>query len=198
MIEIDKIERNTMYQQCKKEVINNSKIDIEENCKEVSKKAIEIAKALHVNSEIIRRAILFTYLGLYTQSEDYIKVSGALAVRILTQLGENEDTVAGVLMAIAGQGNKCNSINVFSAIILLANFIELKSYLILNNVPEELANSIKVKKFDIVYDKKEIYCEIEACRNKETNEILDYIEKILENCANVLTLKIAENVIVYI
>lgn len=197
MIEIDKIFQNNMYQQYMAEARKNSKIDIETNCKLICKKAVEIANKLHINSEIIERAVLFTYLGLGTQTDDYIKVSGALAVRILTQLNEDEDTVARVLMTIAGQGNNGNSINIFSAVILLANFVDLKSYLIINKSPEELADAIKVESFNINYDKKEINYKIEVYKRTETYEILEHINKIIENCANILNLSIGENKIEY-
>lgn len=198
MIEVNKICENNIYQQCMLEAKRNADIDIEKNIKEVSKKAIEIAKLLYINTEIIERAMLFIYLGLCAQTEDYIKTSGVLAVRILTQLNEDEDTVGRVLMAIAGQGNNGNSINIFSAVILLANFIDLKSYLRVNRIFEELINSIKLTEFDIIYDKREIKYEINAYKNGETYKIIEYINRVIENCANVLNLKISKNKIVYI
>lgn len=133
---IEKICQNKIYQECMDKIIKTSEIDMAKYIETTSKEAVKIAKRLKINTDIIEKAVVLTYLGLAIEQEDYIKSSGILAVRILSEVGEDEDTIARVLMAIAGQGNNGNSINLFSAVILLANLKQPKEYMKINQVNE--------------------------------------------------------------
>ena len=134
---IEKICQNKIYQECMDKIVKISEIDMVKYIETISKEAIEIAKRLKINTDIIEKAVALTYLGLAIEQEDYIKSSGILAVKILSEIGEDEDTIARVLMAIAGQGNNGNSINLFSAVILLANLKHTKDYIKISKIKEE-------------------------------------------------------------
>lgn len=152
---IEKIYQNKIYQECMNETSKTLEIDIEKYIETTSREAIEIAKRLKINTHIIEKAVTLTYLGLATNQEDYIKSSGILAVKILSEIGEDEDTIARVLMAIAGQGNEGNSINLFSAIILLANLKQAKTYMKISKINEKQVEKIKMNCFTLLGLKEE-------------------------------------------
>lgn len=188
---IEKIYQNKIYKECMDEIVKTSKIDMTSYIESVSIRAMEIAEKLKINTSIIKKAIILTYIGLAIEKEDYIKSSGILAVKILTELEEDEDTIARVLMAIAGQGNEGKSINLFSAVILLANLKEFKNYMKINGLQDEIIKQISLNRLEILYEEKIMKYQLRVeNENRELQLIKSQIENIIINCANILQLKV--------
>ena len=190
---IEKICQNKIYKECMNKVIRTSKIDITSYIESVSTRAIEIAEKLETNTSIIKKAVALTYIGLVIEKEDYIQSSGILAVKILTELQEDEDTIARVLMAIAGQGNKGKSINLFSAVILLANLEKFEDYMKINGIQDEVIQKISLSKLEILYEEKILKYQLRIeSENRELQSIKAQIEDFIFGCANILQLKVIE------
>ncbi len=190
---IEKICQNKIYKECMNKVIRTSKIDITSYIESVSTRAIEIAEKLETNTSIIKKAVALTYIGLAIEKEDYIQSSGILAVKILTELQEDEDTIARVLMAIAGQGNKGKSINLFSAVILLANLEKFEDYMKINGIQDEVIQKISLSKLEILYEEKILKYQLRIeSENRELQSIKAQIEDFIFGCANILQLKVIE------
>lgn len=190
MIEINKIYENQFYQDCLINIEKKLNLDIKKYNQGLVKNAKEIAKGLNIDSNVIEAAVILSDLGLSIDLDDYIQSSGIIAVKILSDLGYDEENIAKILMAIAGQGNNCNSINILSAVILLGNMTNLEYFLRKNKVDEEIISMIKFKKFIIDYDKNTIDYELDFVKNSETLKLIDYINKIIINSANTLHLSL--------
>lgn len=188
---IEKICQNKIYKECMDKIVKTSRINMTEYIENVSIQATEIAENLRINTSIIKKAVILTYVGLAIEKEDYIKSSGILAVRILKELQEDEDTIARVLMAIAGQGNEGKSINLFSAGILLANLKEFKDYMKINGLEEDVIKQISLSKLEILYEEKILKYQLQTeNENRELQLIKSKIENVIISCAKILQLKV--------